>query len=194
MLNAIDWMGAHFYGLFQEGGKQFVGLVSGIVPILVVLLTFMYAMVKFIGQERVNRAILFSAKYTVLRYTVMPILALLLLANPMAYTFGRFLPEYQKPAFYDSAVSFCHPITSFFPYANAGEIFVWLGVADGITKLHLSIAPLAVRYFLVGVVVILMRGILTERITRYLMGRKSAKQGTGEVTSRAPSETLGVGL
>ena len=173
MLHVIDWLGSHFFGLFQAGGTQFVGLVTGIVPILVVLLTFMYAVVRFIGQERVNRAILYSAKIAILRYTLMPILSLLLLANPMAYTFGRFLPEHQKPAFYDAAVSFCHPVTSFFPYANAGEIFVWLGIADGITKLHMSIAPLAVRYFLLGVVIILIRGLLTERITVYLMNRKS---------------------
>ena len=59
----------------------------------------------------------------------MPILAVLVLTNPMCYTFGRFLRERHKPAFYDSAVSFVHPVTTFFPYANAGELFVWLGVA-----------------------------------------------------------------
>lgn len=174
-MKIITWLGSHFYGLFNAGGTQFVGLVVGIVPILVVLLTFMYAVVKFIGEARVTRAIQWSTRYAVLRYTVMPILSLLLLANPMAYTFGRFLPEHQKPAFYDAAVSFCHPVTSFFPYANAGEIFVWLGIADGVEKLHLPIAPLAVRYFLLGVVVILIRGLLTERITLYLLGRRTSQ-------------------
>ncbi len=185
LLHIIDWLGSHFYGLFEAGGTQFVGLVTGIVPILVVLLTFMYAVVRFIGQERVNKAILYSSKYSVLRYTLMPILSLLLLANPMAYTFGRFLPEYQKPAFYDAAVSFCHPVTSFFPYANAGEIFVWLGIADGVSKLHMSIAPLAVRYFLLGIVIILIRGLLTERITVYLMGRKSNQLKTVAAQTQA---------
>ncbi len=185
MLHVIDWLGSHFFGLFQAGGTQFVGLVTGIVPILVVLLTFMYSVVRFIGQERVNRAILYSAKVSILRYTLMPILALLLLANPMAYTFGRFLPEHQKPAFYDAAVSFCHPVTSFFPYANAGEIFVWLGIADGITKLHMSIAPLAVRYFLLGIVIILIRGLLTERITVYLMNRKSTQGQPSKIQTEA---------
>lgn len=190
MMKIITWLGSHFYGLFQAGGQQFVGLVTGIVPILVVLLTFMYAMVKFIGEKRVTRTIQWSTRYAVFRYTLMPILSLLLLANPMAYTFGRFLPEHQKPAFYDSAVSFCHPVTSFFPYANAGEIFVWLGIADGITKLHLAIAPLAVRYFLVGIVVILIRGLLTERITLYLMGRRRTKtkaNGAREVAATTES-------
>ncbi|MGG1963074.1 PTS glucitol/sorbitol transporter subunit IIC [Bacillus pumilus] len=170
----IQWFGEHFIGMFEAGGKQFMGLVTGIVPTLVVLLTFTYAVMKFIGEERVNRAIQFAAKYTILRYTLMPILSVLILTNPMAYTFGRFLPEKQKPAFYDSAVSFVHPVTSLFPYANAGELFVYLGVANGIKEAGYSMSELAVRYFLVGIVVILLRGIITEWITKYLAGKMKA--------------------
>lgn len=170
----IQWFGEHFIGMFEAGGKQFMGLVTGIVPTLVVLLTFTYAVMKFIGEERVNRAIQFAAKYTILRYTLMPILSVLILTNPMAYTFGRFLPEKQKPAFYDSAVSFVHPVTSLFPYANAGELFVYLGIANGIKEAGYSMSELAVRYFLVGIVVILLRGIITEWITKYLAGKMKA--------------------
>jgi glucitol/sorbitol PTS system EIIC component len=165
----IQWFGEHFIGMFNEGGKTFMGLFTGIIPTLVVLLTFTYAVMKFIGEERVTRVIQFASKYTLLRYTLMPILSVLLLTNPMAYTFGRFLPEKQKPAFYDSAVSFVHPVTGLFPYANAGELFVYLGIANGIKELGLPIADLAVRYFLVGIVVILIRGIITELITKYLV-------------------------
>ncbi|TLS38369.1 PTS glucitol/sorbitol transporter subunit IIC, partial [Pseudalkalibacillus caeni] len=164
----------HFIGMFNAGGEVFMGLVTGIVPTLVVLLTFTYAIMKFIGEERVNRAIQFASKYMLLRYTVMPILAVLILTNPMAYTFGRFLPEKQKPAFYDSAVSFVHPVTSLFPYANAGELFVYLGIANGIKEAGYSISELAVRYFLVGIVIILLRGIVTELITKYLAKRNDA--------------------
>jgi PTS system glucitol/sorbitol-specific IIC component len=85
---------------------------------------------------------------------------------------GRFLPEHYKPAFYDSAVSFVHPITGIFPHANAGELFVYLGIAGGITTLGLNTADLAVRYLLVGLVVILIRGILTERITAAMLARR----------------------
>ena len=85
---------------------------------------------------------------------------------------GRFLPERYKPAFYDSAVSFVHPITGIFPHANAGELFVYLGIAGGITTLGLGVSDLAVRYLLVGLVVILIRGIFTEVITARMMARK----------------------
>jgi glucitol/sorbitol PTS system EIIC component len=157
--------------LFNASGEQFVGLVTGILPTLIVLLTFMYALTMFIGEERVTRAVQWSARWWITRYTVMPMLAVLMLTNPMCYTFGRYLPERFKPAFYDSAVSFVHPVTTFFPYANAGELFLWLGIANGVTQLGESTVPLALRYFLVGIVVIFIRGVVTERITALLIRR-----------------------
>lgn len=170
----IKWFGEHFIGMFQAGGETFMGLFTGIVPTLIVLLTFTYAIMRFVGEERVTKTIQFAAKYMILRYTLMPVLSVLMLTNPMAYTFGRFLPEKQKPAFYDSAVSFVHPVTGLFPYANAGELFVYLGIANGIKELGLPVADLAVRYFIVGVVVILIRGIITELITNYLAKKEEA--------------------
>src|SRR5919198_5110206 len=171
ILNAMIWAGEHFIGIFNEAGKQFSGLVTGILPTLIVLLTGMYALIAFIGEDRVTRAVQWSSRWWITRYTIMPVIAVLMLTNPMCYTFGRFLRERHKPAFYDSAVSFVHPVTTFFPYANAGELFVWLGVASGVTKLGQSTVPLAVRYFLVGILVILIRGVVTELITNYLIRR-----------------------
>jgi PTS system glucitol/sorbitol-specific IIC component len=170
-LKPLIWFFSHFIGLFAEAGKQFVGLVTGILPTLIVLLTAMYAIVALIGEDRVTRAVQWSSRWLITRYSIMPILSVLLLTNPLAYTFGRFLPERYKPAFYDSAVSFVHPVTAFFPYANAGELFVWLGIADGVSKLGISTVPLALRYFLVGIVVIFIRGVVTERITAILIKR-----------------------
>ncbi|TLS47391.1 PTS sorbitol transporter subunit IIC [Streptomyces montanus] len=171
VVRAAVWIGSHFIGLFNEAGKQFTGLVTGILPTLIVLLTFMYALVAFIGEKRVTRAVQWSSRWWITRYSVMPVLAVLMLTNPMCYSFGRFLPERYKPAFYDSAVSFVHPVTTFFPYANAGELFVWLGIASGVQKLGLSTVPLALYYLVIGVVVIFIRGVVTERITQILIKR-----------------------
>ncbi|TPQ19202.1 PTS glucitol/sorbitol transporter subunit IIC [Streptomyces sporangiiformans] len=171
VVRAAVWIGSHFIGLFNEAGKQFTGLVTGILPTLIVLLTFMYALVAFIGEKRVTRAVQWSSRWWITRYSVMPVLAVLMLTNPMCYSFGRFLPERYKPAFYDSAVSFVHPVTTFFPYANAGELFVWLGIASGVQKLGLSTVPLALYYLAIGVVVIFIRGVVTERITQILIKR-----------------------
>ena len=93
------------------------------------------------------------------------------LTNPAQYTFGSFLKKEHKAAFYDASVSFCHPITGLFPHANAGELFVYMGIASGLQKAGYSIGGLAVRYFIVGVIVILIRGILCERIYAALSKR-----------------------
>lgn len=164
-----------FIGMFQEGGKQFIGLAKGILPTLICLIVVVNALIKFIGEERINRFAQKTTKYAILRYTIFPILAVFFLTNPMAYTFGKFLPERQKPAFYDSAVSFVHPITGLFPHANSAELFVFLGIANGITALHLSTTPLAVRYLIVGIIVILIRGLVTEWVTNLMLKRKQAQ-------------------
>jgi glucitol/sorbitol PTS system EIIC component len=161
-----------FIGLFQKGGTTFVSLVTGILPLLIVLMTAVNALVRFIGPERVDKVAADSSRNIFLRYLVLPFLSVFFLTNPMAYTMGRFLPEKQKPAFYDSAVSFVHPILGLFPHANPGEYFVWAGIAAGITALHLNVGDLAVRYFLVGLLVIFMRGLLTERITAVMWARR----------------------
>ncbi|MBZ5202332.1 PTS glucitol/sorbitol transporter subunit IIC [Planomicrobium chinense] len=161
-----------FIGMFQAGADTFTGLVTGIIPLLIVLITAINALIRIIGEERINRLARRSTKNIILRYSLFPVLAVFFLTNPMAYTFGKFLPEKQKPAFYDSAVSFVHPITGLFPHANPAELFVYLGISAGITTLGLSLGPLAIRYFLVGIIIILIRGIVTEIITVRMMKAK----------------------
>jgi len=174
LADAASW----FIGLFQAGGDVFLGLVTGIIPTLIVLLTFVNALIRWIGPERIDKLGEYAARpglqWYPVRYLVLPVLAVFFLTNPMAYTMGRFLPERYKPAFYDSAVSFVHPITGIFPHANPGELFVYLGIAAGITGLGLNTSDLAVRYLIVGMVVILLRGILTEIITARMLARRTA--------------------
>src|ERR687893_2116717 len=149
-----------FIGLFQAGADTFVGFVTGIIPLLIILLTAFYTLTNLIGQDRVQRTARFAAGNILTRYTLLPLMAVFFLTNPMAYTFGTFLEEKYKPAFYDSAVSFVHPPLGLFPHVNPGELFVWLGVATGIQKLGLPLGDLAVRYLIVGLIVILIRGIM----------------------------------
>jgi PTS system glucitol/sorbitol-specific IIC component len=183
LATAAEW----FIGLFNAGGEVFLGLVTGIIPTLVVLLTFVNALIRLIGPERIDHLGEVAARpgliYYPVRYLVLPVLSVFFLTNPMAYTMGRFLPEKYKPAFYDSAVSFVHPITGLFPHANAGELFVYLGIAAGITGLGGSTADLAVRYLLVGMLVILIRGILTEIITAQMMSRRDTTDDAEEATA-----------
>lgn len=165
-----------FIGMFQRGADTFVGLVTGIVPLLIILLTAVNALIALIGPDRIDRVGEWAARdgivYWPVRYILLPFLSVFFLTNPMAYTMGRFLPEKYKPAFYDAAVSYVHPPTGIFPHINPGELFVWLGIAAGIEARGLSTTPLAVRYLLIGLVVIFIRGIVTERITAIMWARR----------------------
>ncbi len=178
MLEGLVWLAEHFIGMFVKGGETFTGLVSGIVPLLIILLTGVNALIALIGSERIERVGEWAARdglvFYPIRYLIFPVLSVFFLTNPMAYTMGRFLPEKYKPAFYDAAVSYVHPPLGIFPHINPGELFVWLGIATGIQTLGLSMVPLAVRYLLVGLVVIFIRGIVTERITAIMWPRENA--------------------
>ena len=178
----LGWLtsiGKHFIGVFQKGGEVFMGFVTGIIPTLVVLMTAFYAITELVGERRVHGIAQAAGRYAITRYTLLPLLAVFFLTNPMAYTFGTFLEERHKPAFYDSAVSFVHPVLGLFPHANPGEYFVWGGVLVALMELeragkvpqgyHVTIA---IYYFAVGLVVILLKGIVTEWITRILARRQ----------------------
>ncbi|MBX8939064.1 PTS glucitol/sorbitol transporter subunit IIC [Enterococcus hulanensis] len=163
-----------FIGMFQAGAETFVGFLTGIIPLLITLILFVNALIKIIGEERVFGFMQMCTKFFVLRYTLIPFLACFFLTNPMCYTFGRFLKEEHKAAYYDATVSMVHPIVGLFPHANAAELFVYLGVAQGFAKVG-NQSELALRYLLAGFVVILIRGIVTERIVAILSSRDKKK-------------------
>lgn len=156
-------------GIVGAGGENLMGLITGVLPNVLILLTLINALVALIGEERVNAAAKKMTKYALLRYTVLPIIALFFLTNPMCYTLGRFVDEEYKPAVVDAMFSMAHPITGLFPHANSGELFVWMGIASGVTALGISTTPLAIRYFIVGIIVCLIRGIATEIVTKAML-------------------------
>ena len=173
ILGTLATAAEDFIKVFNKGGSVLLSLMGGILPTLIVLLTAVNALVRLIGAERIENLGKAAArpglKWYPVRYIVLPFVAVFVLTNPMAYTMGRFLPERFKPAFYDSAVSFVHPILGIFPHANPGELFVYVGIATGIQQLGFGLGDLAVRYLLVGLVVIFIRGIVTEAITARMM-------------------------
>ena len=148
-----------------------MSLITSILPNVLILLTFINALISLIGEERVMNFSRRLTRFRLLRYTLLPVMALFFLTNPMCYTMGKFVEEDEKPAFVDACFSFAHPRTGLFPHANSAELFVWTGIAAGITTLGKSTTPLAVRYLLVGIIVIFIRGNVTEFITKQLMKR-----------------------
>ena len=169
-----------FIGIFKAGADWWWAVFVGIVPLLIVLMTAFNAVIAWIGQERIEGFSKFASQegiaFLPFRYLLLPIVAVFVLTNPMAYTMGRFLPERYKPAFYDAAVSFVHPPLGILPHVNPGELFVWLGIATGVQTAYgaTAMADLAIRYLLTGLLVILIRGIVTERITAMMWNRQPA--------------------
>lgn len=81
-----------FIGLFKVGSKIFISWMTGIVPLVLLLLVFMNTMINLIGQEKVNRFAQWASKYSLMRNMVLPFVA--------AFTLGKFLPEFYKPSYY----------------------------------------------------------------------------------------------
>lgn len=181
----LGWLtaaGKYFIGIFQEGGRVFAGFVTGIIPTLVVLMTAFYAVTELVGEQRVHGIARGAGKIALTRYTVLPVISVFFLTNPMAYTFGSFLEEKHKPAFYDAAVSYVHPPLGLFPHVNPGEYFVWGGVLVALLELESRGAVeagyhirVAIWYAIVGLIVILLKGMLTERITAIMARRQGVE-------------------
>lgn len=163
----------HFTGVFQAAADQFVSFITGVIPLVAVMITAINALIQFIGEKRVNNFMRKFTKYALLRYTILPFLACFFFANPMCYTVGTFVEEDHKPGFYDATVSMLHPITGLFPHANSSELFVWLGISGGYAMVG-NISELAVRFLLSGFAVILVRGIVTEKLTILFKNRQQS--------------------
>ncbi|MEQ9763592.1 MULTISPECIES: PTS glucitol/sorbitol transporter subunit IIC [Streptococcus] len=157
-----------FMNLFQAGADTFISWMTGIVPLVLMLLVAMNALIALIGEDRMNKVGEFSAKNPLTRYMLLPFLSAFMLGNPMSMSMGRFLPEYYKPSYIAAQMQFCHTSNGVFPHINPGELFVYLGIATGIQKLGLSQMDLAIRYLLVGLIMNAVGGWVTDFTTAFV--------------------------
>ncbi|MCQ2492933.1 MAG: PTS glucitol/sorbitol transporter subunit IIC [Lachnospiraceae bacterium] len=174
-MNTIVNLASGFMNLFTLGGQQFMSWVVGIVPTIAVLLVLMNAIIALAGQERINSLAKICTSNPVLRYAVLPFVSAFMLGNPMALSMGKFMPEFYKPSFYASVTYHCHTNSGIFPHINASEIFIYLGIANGLTQLGLDTTPLAIRYLLVGIVCNFISGWATDFTTRYVEKQQGVK-------------------
>ncbi len=165
-MDFIVQLASGFMNLFTLGGEQFMSWVSGIIPTILMLLVLMNAIMAIAGEKAVANLARVCTGNPVLRYMILPFISAFMLGNPMALSMGKFMPEFYKPCFYASVTYHCHTNNGIFPHINASELFIWLGIANGITQLGLDTTPLAVRYLLVGIVANFISGWATEFTTK----------------------------
>lgn len=151
-------------GLVGAGAENLMGLITGIIPNVLILLTLVNTIVAAIGEERVNNAMKFLTGNPITRYTILPFLAGFFFTNPMCYSAGRFLEEQYKGAFIDATFTILHPMTGIFPHCNPGELFIWMGIAQGVLDAGKSTGSLAVVYLITGFIMAFVRGIVNEFI------------------------------
>ena len=70
-----------FMGVFQLGGEQFMGWVTGIIPTILMLLVMMNAIIALIGDERIEVIAKVCTSNPLLRYAVLPWLSAFMLAG-----------------------------------------------------------------------------------------------------------------
>lgn len=160
---------------FNAAGEAIVNNALGILPMALVALTVLNAFVGLIGQERFEG---FAQKLTgnfFTRYTILPYLGNFFLGSPVVFTLGRYLKEKYKPAFYEIANrTNMAPMMCLFPHVNPAEMYVWLGIYNGVVEKYGTHAGsvLAVCTFILALCTSSFVGIVVEKMTLFLGKRQ----------------------
>lgn len=151
-MDTMVFLAQGFIGMFNKGGETFVGWVSGIIPTLVCLLVAMNSIIAFVGHEKIEKFARICGGNVVTRYILLPVVGTFFFCNPMTLSLGKFLPEYYKPSYYAAASASCHTLNGLFPHVD-----------------------LALRYFLIGIVINFLRGWITDFMTAYVQKQQGVK-------------------
>ena len=154
--------------IISAGTQQLQTWVTDLLPQVFLFLILLNAVTRLIGRARVERLAARCGSNSLLRYLVLPFLSAVVLGNPMAISMGRYLPERCKPAYFASASYHCHTNSGIFQHINPAELFIWLGIANGILSLGLDPFPLALRYLCAGLAANFVSGYATELLTGWI--------------------------
>ena len=81
-------MAQSLLSMFETGGSIILGWITNILPMVVCLMTAVQAIVKMIGENRVEAFTKALTRWRIARYTLMPLMEVLFLGNPLCFTFG----------------------------------------------------------------------------------------------------------
>lgn len=176
VLNFFITLAEGLSNFFTEAGAAFWDTVTGMVPMVVVALTVMNTIVALIGEDRFDKTAQKLTKNFFARYTLLPYLANFLVCSPTSFTFGKYLKEKYKPGYYEV----CNrtnmaPMMCLFPHVNPGELYVWLGIYDGVVAYAGSRAgaTLAVATFILAFCTSSFIGFVNEKMTMFLAKRQN---------------------
>lgn len=160
-----------FINIFSVAAECFVGLLSGICPMVLMMLVVFNALISVVGESGINKVSKFLAKYSILAYTILPLFSMIMLGNPMNCTPGRFLKQRNRVGFWEATMPLSVPLLHWFPHTNPAEYYLWWGIASGIDALGLSVTTLAVRLFMYAFIMTLVRAYLSEILWVYFARR-----------------------
>ena len=175
IFNALITGATGLTGFFSAAGATFVGNLTGLIPTALIALTVLNSLVSLIGEDKVDRAARKLTKNFFTRYTILPYMGNFFVGSPIVFTFGRYLQEKHKAAFYEVANrTNMAPMMCLFPHVNPAEMFVWLGVYEGVVSGYGASAgaTLAVCTFLIGLLTSSFIGLTVEKMNLYLAKRK----------------------
>lgn len=151
--------------IITAASDQLISWATHMLPQVFLFLIFTNAVTRMIGRAHVERLAVCCGSNSFLRYMILPFLSAVVLGNPMAISMGRYLPERYKPAFFASVSYHCHTNSGVFQHINPAELFLWLGISNGVLSLNLPIYSLALRYMCAGLIANFVSGYVTELIT-----------------------------
>lgn len=146
----------------QSASSHFLTLAVTILPVFLFMRILLTVTLRLVGTAQTEALARLCGRSRVLTYGLLPVIGWLLLRAPGALALGFVLPEKSKPGFEDALTTLAHPLSTAFPGVVTPELVAWLSITAGLRNHGLPVTQLALRYLLTGVLICLIRGMVTE--------------------------------